>query len=86
MPTTPRITPNTFHAAPHAPARRALLAGSGTLLQVSNMLRPFMPQTAERIHDMFASGVVPSQLTPLFPRLYLHTPNPRTPKAETQGK
>lgn len=28
MPTTPRITPNTFHAAPHAPARRALLAGA----------------------------------------------------------
>ena len=23
MPATPRITPNTFHAAPHAPARRA---------------------------------------------------------------
>lgn len=28
MPATPRITPNTFHAAPHAPARRALLAGA----------------------------------------------------------
>ncbi|WP_457914965.1 class I tRNA ligase family protein [Candidatus Minimicrobia naudis] len=26
----------------------------GTLLQVSGMLRPFMPQTAEKIHDMFA--------------------------------
>ena len=50
------------------------------------MLRPFMPQTAEKIHDMFASGVVPSELTPLFPRKYLHTPDPRAPKAEAQGK
>jgi len=58
----------------------------GTLLQVSDMLRPFMPQTAEKIHEMFASGVVPSQLTPLFPRKYLHTPDPRAPKVETQGK
>ena len=58
----------------------------GTLLQVSDMLRPFMPQTAEKIHDMFASGVVPSELTPLFPRKYLHTPDPRTPKVENQGK
>ena len=58
----------------------------GTLLQVSDMLYPFMPQTAEKIHDMFASGVVPSELTPLFPRKYLHTPDPRTPKVENQGK
>ncbi len=58
----------------------------GTLLQVSDMLRPFMPQTAEKIHDMFASGVVPSELTPLFPRKYLHTADPRAPKVENQGK
>ena len=58
----------------------------GALLQVSDMLQPFMPQTAEKIHEMFASGVVPSELTPLFPRKYLHTPDPRAPKVEAQGK
>ena len=57
----------------------------GTLLQVSDMLRPFMPQTAEKIHDMFASGVVSPELTPLFPRKYLHTPDPRAPKTDAQG-
>ena len=58
----------------------------GTLLQVSDMLRPFMPQTAEKIHNMFASGVVSSELTPLFPRKYIHTPDPRAPKADSQVK
>ena len=58
----------------------------GTLLQVSDMLRPFMPQTAEKIYETFASGVIPSELAPLFPRKYLHTPDPRVSKVETQGK
>ena len=58
----------------------------GTLLQVSDMLRPFMPQTAEKIYETFASGVIPSGLTPLFPRKYLHTPDPRVSKVEAQGK
>ena len=31
MPATPRITPNTFHAAPHAPARRAPFSGRSPL-------------------------------------------------------
>jgi methionyl-tRNA synthetase len=29
---------------------------------------------------------VPSELTPLFPRKYIHTPDPRAPKAESQVK
>ena len=39
MPATPRITPNTFHAAPHAPARRAryhiLMTGIGRGVDVA---------------------------------------------------
>ncbi len=54
----------------------------GTLLQVAGMLKPFLPATAEKIHEMFASGVVPGELVPLFPRLYLHTPDPRAPKTD----
>ena len=54
----------------------------GSLVQVGDLLKPFMPETAAKIHAMFESGVV--QLQPgevLFPRIYLHTTDPRAPKA-----
>lgn len=51
----------------------------GNLLQIGDLLIPFMPATAKAIHDMFESGVVtPAQV--LFPKIYLHTANPRAPK------
>lgn len=58
-----------------------LAYASSTLLQVADLLVPFMPATAESIRTMFATGVVPSEITPLFPKLYLHTEDPRAPKA-----
>ena len=54
---------------------------ASTLIQVADLLTPFMPGTAEAIHKIFDSGVIPAELPPLFPKLYLHTPDPRAPKA-----
>lgn len=53
---------------------------AGMLLQVADQLVPFMPVTAAEMHRLFETGVVPADLKPLFPRLYLHTPDPRAPK------
>ena len=53
----------------------------GTLVEVADMLTPFMPDTAQEIHRLFDSGVVPDDLTPMFPRRYIHTPDPRAPKS-----
>lgn len=53
---------------------------SSTLIQVSDLLVPFMPSTAEAIRATFATGVVPDTITPLFPKIYIHTPDPRAPQ------
>lgn len=52
----------------------------GTLLQIADLLVPFLPHTASVIHQMFESGVVVSQPTVLFSKIYLHTPDPHVPK------
>jgi methionyl-tRNA synthetase len=57
-----------------------LAHASSTLIQIADLLTPFMPSTAATIHTMFDSGVVPAEITPLFPKIYLHTPDPRAPK------
>lgn len=54
----------------------------GVLLQVGDLLVPFLPGTAKAIHDLFETGVVVSQESVLFPKIYQHTPDPRAPKAE----
>jgi len=53
----------------------------GTLLQVADLLIPFLPGTAEKIHKMFDSGVIVPVEGVLFPKVYLHTPDPHAPKA-----
>ncbi len=58
-----------------------LAYAAGTLLQIADMLTPFLPGTAESIKKTFETGVVPAERTPLFPKIYLHTPDPRAPKA-----
>lgn len=60
-----------------------LATAVGTLLQIADLLVPFMPQTANAIHKMFESGVVTVQEGVLFPKIYRHTPDPHasTPKA-----
>lgn len=57
-----------------------LAYSAGMLLQIADLLAPVMPSTSEAIHKLFGSGVVqPAQ--PLFPKRYIHTPDPR---AKTQ--
>lgn len=53
---------------------------SGALLQIADLLLPFMPTTAKAIHTTFESGVVPAGVTPLYPKIYQHTTDPRAPK------
>lgn len=53
----------------------------GDLLQIADLLVPFMPQTAAAIHQTFESGVVKQQEGVLFPKIYQHTPDPHAPKA-----
>lgn len=54
----------------------------GTLLQVAEQLTPLLPSTAESIKQIFASGViVPIETVGgLFPKIYLHSEDPRAPK------
>jgi methionyl-tRNA synthetase len=53
--------------------------GVGSLLQIADLLVPFLPDTAAAIHATFETGViVPSNM--LFPKIYIHTPDPRAPK------
>jgi methionyl-tRNA synthetase len=53
----------------------------GALLQIGDLLVPFLPGTAARIHQTFDSGVIVPYEGVLFPKIYLHTPDPRAPKA-----
>lgn len=53
---------------------------SSTLLQISDLLAPFLPETAKAIRQTFETGVVPDDFQPLFPKIYLHTPDPRAVK------
>lgn len=52
----------------------------GGLLQVGDLLLPFLPDTANYIHRTFETGVVQAQDSVLFPKIYRHTPDPRAPK------
>ena len=53
-----------------------LATAVGTLLQVADLLVPFMPHTADVIHKTFETGVVVPQEGVLFPKIYKHTPDP----------
>lgn len=53
----------------------------GNLLQIGDLLVPFMPDTAAKIHAIFETGVVAQPEGVLFPKIYQHTANPQTPKA-----
>lgn len=53
---------------------------AGALLQIGDLLVPFMPTTAATIHQVFEGGVITPVDTVLFPKKYLHTPDPRAPK------
>lgn len=53
----------------------------GSLLQVGDLLQPFMPETAAKIHRTFESGVIDTSVGLLFPKIYIHTPDPRASTA-----
>lgn len=55
----------------------------GSLLQIADQLTPFLPATAEAIRRTVGTGVIVPIETPggLFPKIYLHTTDPRAPKA-----
>lgn len=71
---------------PDAEAHLAEVLGHavGTLLQVGEQLVPFLPDTATAIKEIFGTGViVPLEKEGgLFPKIYLHTPDPRAKKEQ----
>lgn len=49
----------------------------GTLQQIASLLTPFLPTTATAIQRIFEKGVITPYDGVLFPKVYLHTPDPR---------
>lgn len=48
----------------------------GNLLQIGDLLVPFMPETAAKIHTTFENGVITASEGVLFPKIYRHTTEP----------
>lgn len=57
---------------------------AGALVQISDLLTPFMPTTARKINAIFETGVVQFDGTPLFPKIYLHTEEAKHKKQEAR--
>lgn len=68
---------------PEAEAHLAevLAYSAGALLQIGDLLVPFLPNTAARIHQTFETGKILESEGVLFPKIYNHTTSPNTPKA-----
>ena len=68
---------------PDAAAHLAEVLGhcAGALLQIGDLLVPFMPTTAKAIHATFETGVVQPLPTVLFPKIYNYTPDPHAAKS-----
>lgn len=56
----------------------------GNLLQIADLLVPFLPATSNYIHKMFETGVVMPAEGVMFPKKHLHTEDPRASKVGTQ--
>jgi methionyl-tRNA synthetase len=52
----------------------------GALLQIGDLLVPFLPATAAEIHRIFDVDVVVPTTGVLFPKIYIHTTDPRAAK------
>jgi len=48
--------------------REVLAYMAGSLQQISGLLKPFLPETAEKIRQVFAEGVIKEVPPPLFPK------------------
>lgn len=55
---------------------------AGALIQIGDLLMPFLPGTAGAIHQIFESGVIKASDGVLFPKIYRHTPDPHAPKPD----
>lgn len=60
-----------------------LAYAAGSLVQIANLLAPFLPNTANAIHKIFDRGMVHPYKGVLFPRIYNHTEDPRTKNDES---
>ncbi|MBF1028314.1 MAG: methionine--tRNA ligase [Candidatus Saccharibacteria bacterium] len=49
----------------------------GSIMQIADLLVPFLPEASSKIKAIFAEGVVSSS-DPIFPKIYIHTKDPRT--------
>ncbi len=58
-----------------------LAHAAATLQQIAVLLTPFLPTTGMAIAKIFEGGVITPYQGVLFPKKYLHTPDPRAPKA-----
>jgi len=69
---------------PEATAHLSEVLGQavGTLLQIGDLLVPFLPETAAKIQSTFGTGVVVpiDSEGGIFPKIYKHTQNPRAPQ------
>lgn len=54
---------------------------AGALIQIGDLLMPFLPTAATKIHGIFESGIVKLPEGVMFPKVYIHTPDPHAPKA-----
>ena len=49
----------------------------GSIMQIADLLVPFLPEASSKIKAIFAEGVVSSS-DPIFPKIYIHTKDSRT--------
>ena len=49
---------------------------AGAILQIADLLVPFLPDTAAKIHSIFETGAIKPIDGFLFPKIYKHTPEP----------
>lgn len=61
--------------------QEVLSYAAGNLVQIADMLAPFLPDTAKAIRGCFDGEVVQPLEGVLFPKIYQHTQDPRAPKA-----
>lgn len=54
---------------------------AGALVQIGDLLLPFLPNAATKIQEIFETGVIKLPEGVLFPKVYIHTADPRAPKA-----
>jgi len=56
---------------------------AGSLVQIADLLQPFLPTTAASIQEIFTKGVIKlPEAGVLFPKIYNHTPSPDTQKTK----